>query len=161
MPPSLNERFLSGIIKSSSNSIFSPKPVHSGHAPNGLLNEKSRGCISGNETPQSGHALFCEKKCSLSAAFSPGRLRATTKIPFALFSAVSTESAKRRRTSAPMTMRSITNSIVCFFCLSSLIGSSSEAMTPSMRARTKPAAFASSIIFWCSPFFPRITGAKI
>ena len=41
--PSLNERERSGSIFFSSHSIFSPIPVHSGHAPNGLLNEKIRG----------------------------------------------------------------------------------------------------------------------
>ena len=33
-------------------SIFSPKPLQTGHAPYGELNEKSRGASSSNESPQ-------------------------------------------------------------------------------------------------------------
>ena len=48
----------SGSIFFESHSIFSPSPVHSGQAPKGLLNEKSLGCSSGIEIPQSGQAFF-------------------------------------------------------------------------------------------------------
>src|SRR5574344_197380 len=64
--PSLKLKDWSGIMRSLSYSIFSPRPVQSGHAPNGLLNEKRRGCRSGIEMPQSGHAFFCEKNTSCS-----------------------------------------------------------------------------------------------
>ena len=52
--PSLMLSLLSGIIRSSSNSILYPSPKHSGHAPNGLLKEKLRGSISSILIPQSG-----------------------------------------------------------------------------------------------------------
>ena len=54
--PSYKVLFLSGIIKSSSILIKYPIPVHSGHAPNGLLNENILGDNSSKLTPQSGHA---------------------------------------------------------------------------------------------------------
>ncbi len=53
--PSYKVLFLSGTIKSSS--IFKyPIPVHSGHAPYGLLNENILGVNSGKLNPQSGQA---------------------------------------------------------------------------------------------------------
>ncbi len=39
----------------------SPSPPHSGQAPNGLLNENSRGSISGMVKPDTGQANFSEK----------------------------------------------------------------------------------------------------
>src|SRR5919202_2900521 len=48
---------LSGIIKSGSNSILIPKPLHSLHAPKGELNENVRGSRSPREMPQRGHAF--------------------------------------------------------------------------------------------------------
>ena len=47
MAPSIILSDLSGIIKSSENSILNPSPAHTGHAPNGLLNEKLLGSNSG------------------------------------------------------------------------------------------------------------------
>ena len=38
-----------------------PSPPHSGQAPNGLLNENSRGSISGMVKPDTGQANFSEK----------------------------------------------------------------------------------------------------
>ena len=140
----------SGIIRFKSNSIFSPKPVHSGQAPKGLLNEKRRGCSSGIEMPQEGHAFFCEKNTSASEDASPPAASfffVTMMVPFELLSAVSTESAKRLRTEGEMIILSTTISIVCFFCLSSLTVSSKSAITPSTRARAKPAFRASSNTF--------------
>ena len=138
----LSER--SGRILLKSHSIFSPRPVHSGQAPNGLLKENRRGCKSGIEIPQSGQAFFWLKNTS--SSLSPTR-RVTITIPLAFLRAISIESARRLRTSSLFTIRSTTISIVCFFCLSSLIASSSSAITPSIRARTKPEALASSKIF--------------
>src|SRR3989338_250432 len=37
-----------------------PRPLHSGHAPYGELNEKSRGSTSGKENPSYGHINFAE-----------------------------------------------------------------------------------------------------
>ena len=54
--PSYSVLFLSGTIKSSSIFIKYPIPVHSGQAPNGLLNENILGVNSGKLNPQSGHA---------------------------------------------------------------------------------------------------------
>ena len=49
-------RFLSGISKSSSMCILLPKPLQSGHAPNGELNEKLRGSSSSKLKSHSGQA---------------------------------------------------------------------------------------------------------
>ena len=38
-----------------------PSPPHFGQAPNGLLNENSRGSISGMVKPDTGQANFSEK----------------------------------------------------------------------------------------------------
>ena len=54
--PSYNVLFLSGITKSGSIFIKYPMPEHSGHAPNGLLNENILGDNSGKLNPQCGHA---------------------------------------------------------------------------------------------------------
>ena len=54
--PSYNVLFLSGTIKSSSILIKYPIPVHSGHAPNGLLNENILGDNSSKLILQSEHA---------------------------------------------------------------------------------------------------------
>src|SRR5919201_4800702 len=56
---------LSGIIKSGSNSILMPRPLHSLHAPNGELNENVRGSKSPREIPQRGHAFRWEYILSL------------------------------------------------------------------------------------------------
>ena len=53
MAPSSMVRFLFGIKASTSISAFSPKPVHSGHAPKGLLKEKNLGSNSPKEVPHS------------------------------------------------------------------------------------------------------------
>ena len=49
MAPSLIERVLSGTSKSSLIAVLKPKPLHSGHAPNGALKENILGSKSGNE----------------------------------------------------------------------------------------------------------------
>ena len=46
----------SGITFHGSISIFSPKPLHAGHAPYGELNENRRGASSSNDKPQYTHA---------------------------------------------------------------------------------------------------------
>ena len=45
-----------------------PKPWQSGHAPNGLLNENSRGSISEMVKPETGQANFSEKMMRLASA---------------------------------------------------------------------------------------------
>src|SRR5919201_6428667 len=63
--PSIMLFDLSGIIKSGSNSIFMPRPLHSLHAPNGELNENVRGSKSPREMPQRGQAFRWEYILSL------------------------------------------------------------------------------------------------
>ena len=65
--PSIILLFLSGIIRSGSNSILIPRPLHSSHAPNGELNEKDLGSIFPILILQNGQALCLEKKNSLSS----------------------------------------------------------------------------------------------
>ena len=82
-----------------------PSPPHSGQAPNGLLNENSRGSISGMVKPDTGQANFSEKisrsavslRCLLALAPSTAPPSAISAIasPSASFSACSSESASR------------------------------------------------------------------
>ena len=51
----------SGITRSASICCSTPSPPHAGQAPNGLLNENSRGSISGMVKPDTGQANFSEK----------------------------------------------------------------------------------------------------
>ena len=46
--PSSRDKVGSGITKSGSTSFLLPRPVHSGQAPNGELNENDRGSNSSN-----------------------------------------------------------------------------------------------------------------
>src|SRR5439155_26160435 len=59
--PSLSERRGFGTSRSGSISSREPSPPHSGHAPQGLLNENMRGDTPGSETPHSAHARRSEK----------------------------------------------------------------------------------------------------
>ncbi len=78
-----------------------PSPPHFGQAPNGLLNENSRGSISGMVKPDTGQANFSEKtsrsavslRCRLAFAPSSGAASASsaTARPSASLSAVSSE----------------------------------------------------------------------
>ena len=56
MAPSMMDRFLLGMMRSGSTRFCIPRPVHTGHAPYGLLNENMRGVSSSIEMPQSSHA---------------------------------------------------------------------------------------------------------
>src|SRR5437870_1561550 len=79
-----------GTIRLGSNTISTPRPSHVGHAPCGLLNEKSLGSISSSVKPEIGQANFDEKVIdSLVSAFS------TQTRPLLSASAVSNESANR------------------------------------------------------------------
>src|SRR5215216_2437426 len=62
--PSTILRFLSGMIRSGSGSICTPKPVQVGQAPCGELNENDRGSMAPNEMPQLGQAKCSEKTYS-------------------------------------------------------------------------------------------------
>ena len=54
--PSMMLKFLSGIIKSGSNSINVPSPSHLSHFPHGELKENNLGANSSMLIPQSGQA---------------------------------------------------------------------------------------------------------
>lgn len=58
MAPPAMERLSFGTMSCSSNFICIPKPVQVGHAPLGLLKEKSLGSISMRSMPQSGQEKF-------------------------------------------------------------------------------------------------------
>ena len=102
-----------------------PRPWHSGQAPNGELNENDRGSRSSVSIGCSlGHAIFSEKRSSRSGSLAGRSTKSKTTRPPASPRAVSTESVSRRLEDALTASRSTTTSIVCFFCLSSLGGSS-------------------------------------
>ena len=123
----------SGIMSSSSTSSFVPIPVHSGHAPNGELNENERGSNSSNERLQSWQARCSLNVRSLSAPFASTKSNNT--IPDANRSAVSIESVKRDFDSALALRRSTTTSIVCFSCFFNFGASLRATICPSIRAR--------------------------
>ena len=105
-------------------------PVHSGQAPNGLLNENERGSTSSIASGWSlGQAIFSENRRSRSGSLASRSTNSTTSTPPASPSAVSTESVSRRLDagSSPLaTSRSTTTSMVCLSCFSSLGGSVSD-----------------------------------
>src|SRR4029077_12258706 len=61
MAPRRSVRSLSGMTRSESMCCSTPSPPHFGQAPNGLLNENSRGSISGIVKAEIGQANFSEK----------------------------------------------------------------------------------------------------
>ncbi len=120
MAPLRKVSFGSGTISSGSTVSSLPRPLHSGHAPKGLLNENNRGSISGMVKPETGQANFDEKticfglpSASFSSAYS---MRA---MPSASSSAVSKLSESRAARSGRTAMRSTTTSMSCFSFLSS------------------------------------------
>ncbi len=64
MAPSFNEREGLGMIRSGSKYLFVPSPLHSGHAPWGLLKENIWGVSSGMLIPHLIQAAFWLKKIS-------------------------------------------------------------------------------------------------
>ncbi len=97
-----------------------PRPPHFGQAPNGLLNENSRGSISGIVKPDTGQANFSENTMrsavSLRALLALAPVTAvsassTTARPSASLSACSSESASRVAMSGRTTRRSTTTSM--------------------------------------------------
>jgi hypothetical protein len=85
-----------------------PSPSQDGQAPNGLLNENSRGSISGIVKPETGQANFAEK-----IVCSPLSASSVSAMPSARPSAVSNESASRLAMSSRTTTRSTTTSMSC------------------------------------------------
>ena len=138
----------------SSNSCLKPRPRQSGQAPNGLLKENARGSNSSMVKPHSGQANLVENVVSSLPS-------CTTTRPSASFRAISTLSARRLLISGLTTMRSTITLMLCLLFFSSLISSSKVYTLPSTITRTKPCFFSWSNSFWCSPFLPRTTGAKI
>ena len=118
--PSEIARLLSGIIKSSSNSILYPSPKHSGQAPNGLLKEKLLGSISSMLTPQSGQEKLWEKRSGSPPIIS------TIISPSAKSMTFSMESVRRFSMPSLTTRRSTMISILCLMFLSSGISSLSS-----------------------------------
>ena len=118
--PSLMLSFLSGIIRSISNSILYPRPRHLGQAPNGLLKEKLLGSISSILIPQSGQEKLWLKFRSFPSMVS------TTRRPSASSSTVSIESERRFSIPGFTIRRSTTISMLCLIFLSRLISSESS-----------------------------------
>ena len=145
----------SGMIFFSSISRRTPRPEHFGQAPYGELKEKRRGVISPMEIPQSGHEYVWERSSSLVSEY-----RIFTR-PFDTRVAVSSESASRCAIPSFTTSRSMTTSMLCFFCLSSVGGSDSSIISPSTIARVKPSFTICTICLRYSPFLPRMYGARI
>src|SRR5579875_553114 len=103
---------LSGIMRSGSNSVFIPSPLHSSHAPKGELKENVRGSRSPRLMLQYGQALRWEYIVSF-----PSHDATTT--PSLALRAAWTDSNNRPFSSVDGLSMSATASIVCFFCLSS------------------------------------------
>ena len=60
MAPLCRVLSLSGTTRSASKASFMPRPSQTGQAPEGLLNENSRGSISLMVKPETGQANFSE-----------------------------------------------------------------------------------------------------
>ncbi len=155
MAPSLNERSWSGMIRSGSKYLFVPSPLHSGHAPCGLLNENIWGVNSGMLIPHWVHAAFWLKK------ISPEPITSRTACPPERLRVSSMESVRRRLISLLTMRRSTTTLIWCFLFLSKTISSSRSLICPSILTLVNP-SFRSRWRSWvCAPFLPSIKGAKI
>ena len=98
------------MTSSGSTSSRVPRPSQVGQAPYGELKEKFRGASSSKLIPQCVQASACEKVCRSSPSCV---CTAMVAMPSASSSAVSMESATRRRMSGFATSRSTTTSMVC------------------------------------------------
>lgn len=116
--PSLRDLFQSVTSKLTSISLRKPSPPHSGHAPYGLLKEKSLGVNSSKDNSQSGQAYFVEYNTS-----SPSKSAITS--PSESLIAFSIASEIRLCAPSLTTIRSMTTLMVCLMFLSSAISSSS------------------------------------
>ena len=144
----------SGTMRSGSISRVAPRPWQAGQAPCGLLNEKTRGWISGSEMPQCTQANF-----SLKVSVGPSASSTSTR-PSASWAAVSTESVSRRRSPSFITSRSTMTATSCLYFLSRSICSSSSRTWPSTLTRAKPSARSCWKSLPYSPLRPRTSGAS-
>ena len=103
--PSAIDLLLSGMIRSGSNSILNPSPLHSSHAPNGLLKENIRGWSSSNAIPQIGQAMSAEQVSSLPSSSTT----MTSPSDFARAFSIASTSLERSSTER----RSMTTSMSC------------------------------------------------
>ncbi len=162
MAPPLSVVSGEATTRSGSTRCSLPSPSQAGQAPCGLLNEKSRGSISGIVKPETGQANFSEKISRFGSPFpsvSPPASSATA-MPSARASAVSKESARRDAMSPRTTMRSTTTSMSCLYFLSSAGTSGSSWNSPSTLTRWKPFFCSSASSLRYSPLRPRTIGAS-
>ena len=123
--------------------LWTPRPWHEGHAPSGLLNENTRGLISGRNAPCSGQANSSEyaidSSCAVWNLCSPGssdflglgalRLSIATA-PAPSLRPASTPSVRRCRLALSSFIRSILTSMSCRRFFSSSGGFSKLASRP-------------------------------
>jgi hypothetical protein len=138
--PSRSDLAGSGTISSGSTSIRVPRPVQSGQAPHGELNEKLLGSSSSKDRSSYRHARCSEYIRSRCGSVSGRSTKSRTTTPPDRFSAVSTESVSRRLAVSLTESRSMITSMSCFSYFfsvgSALVVASSRRMTvPSTRAR--------------------------
>ncbi len=152
--PSFSDSDSSGTIRIGSKSCTAPRPWQPPHAPCGELNENARGVISGMLTPQNVQASRRENRRS------PPSSVLTMTISSARFSAISTDSARRRSIPPFRMSRSTTTSIVWFLRRSRVISSSRERTCPSTRTFVNPRPLSAASSFLNSPLRPRTTGAS-
>ena len=146
------------IIAFSSTFSVNPIPLQTGHAPNGLLNEKVLGSSSSIPIPWSGQASFVENILSLLS--SPVPSCASTR-PSPSLMASSTASEILPCCPSLITILSMTISILCLLFFSSLISSSLIwYSSPSILTLVKPSRLILSMSFSCWPFLPLTTGAR-
>ncbi len=119
-----------GTTSSASQCCSVPIPSQTGHAPNGLLKEKSLGSISGIVNPEMGHAKRLENTVSVpSSAFS------TVAKPSVNPMAVSRLSARRADASSRTINLSTTTSMSCLKFFLSNGASSMSNTSPSIFTR--------------------------
>src|SRR5215469_203816 len=143
--PSASDRSSSETTSSGSTSILVPRPVQSGQAPQGELNENDRGSSSSNDRSSCRQARCSEYIRSRFGSDSGRSTKSSTTTPPDKPSAVSTESVSRRRADSFTESRSTTTSIVCFSYFfragklpDPLVASSSRIVTPSTLALENP-----------------------
>ena len=107
-----------------------------------------------------GQAIRSENRISRPGSLAGRSTKSKTTRPPASPSAVSTESVSRCLADRFTASRSMTTSMVCFFCLSSVGGSVSAWVSPSTRAREKPWLCSWRNRSTYSPLRPRMTGAR-
>ena len=129
MQPWLMLRSGLGTMSSSANWRLKPRPSQAGQAPKGELKEKERGSRSGMPMPKRWHlALLQASLLEKSRSLPP---RSTRAEPSARLQAISRLSARRVLMPSAFLRRSMTTSMVCFFCLS-------RSGTPSVRSSIAP-----------------------